>query len=58
SADRRLERALIAQYEADMDMVLSELTPERIDAAVALAELPLQFGLRCDVRILVLCQRR
>ena len=42
SADRRLERGLIKQYEADMDEVL-RLAPGNMDAAVALAELPLQI---------------
>lgn len=41
SADRRMERALIAQYEADMTEVLAKIGPDTMDAAVALAELPL-----------------
>ena len=41
-ADRRMERALIAQYEADMDEV-ARLAAGNVDAAVALAELPLQI---------------
>ncbi len=41
-ADRRLERALIAQYERDMEEV-ARLAPGNLDAAVALAELPLQI---------------
>ena len=43
SADRRLERALRTQYEADLDEVLPRLTPATRDALVALAELPLQI---------------
>ena len=43
SADRRLERALRTQYEADLDEVLPRLTPATRDAIVALAELPLQI---------------
>jgi indolepyruvate ferredoxin oxidoreductase len=41
--ERRMERALIGQYEADMQHVLAELTPERLSTAVALAELPLKI---------------
>jgi indolepyruvate ferredoxin oxidoreductase len=41
TAERRMERALIAQYEADMAEVLPAVTPDTMDAAVALAELPL-----------------
>ena len=43
SADRRMERALIAQYEADMTEVLAKIGPDTMDAAVALAELPLSI---------------
>ena len=43
SAERRMERALIRQYQADIAGVLKDLRPDRIDAAVALAELPLQI---------------
>ncbi|MCK0166522.1 indolepyruvate ferredoxin oxidoreductase family protein [Jannaschia sp. S6380] len=39
--ERRMERALIAQYEADMDEVLPKLSDGTRDAIVALAELPL-----------------
>jgi indolepyruvate ferredoxin oxidoreductase len=42
-AERRMERALISQYEADMAEVLAAVTPETMDAAVALAELPIQI---------------
>ena len=42
SADRRMERALIAQYERDMEEV-ARLAVGNLDAAVALAELPLQI---------------
>ncbi|NKB27288.1 MAG: indolepyruvate ferredoxin oxidoreductase family protein [Rhodobacteraceae bacterium] len=40
SAERRMERALIAQYEGDLDEILSD-SARNPDAAVALAELPL-----------------
>ncbi|WP_417743677.1 indolepyruvate ferredoxin oxidoreductase family protein [Salipiger sp.] len=43
TTERRMERALIAQYERDMDEVLPMLTPETRDAIVALAELPLKI---------------
>src|SRR6056297_279911 len=41
--ERRMERALIAQYEADMAEWLPRAKPETMDALVALAELPLQI---------------
>ena len=40
-SERRMERALISQYEADMSEVLGAVTPETLDIAVELAELPL-----------------
>ncbi|WP_323767266.1 indolepyruvate ferredoxin oxidoreductase family protein [Marinovum sp.] len=43
SEDRRMERALIAQYEADMDEVLPKVTPETHEATVALMRLPLDI---------------
>lgn len=48
SAERKMERALIAQYQTDMKDVLANVTPETRDAIVALAVLPLDirgFGL-------------
>ena len=41
TAERKMERSLIRQYEADMAEVLPKLTSETRDAAIALAELPL-----------------
>ncbi|MFZ5961468.1 indolepyruvate ferredoxin oxidoreductase family protein [Thalassococcus sp. BH17M4-6] len=41
--ERRMERALIKQYEADLTEVLPRLTPATRDAILALAELPLQI---------------
>jgi indolepyruvate ferredoxin oxidoreductase len=38
-----MERALIAQYEADMAEVLPKLDARTRDAVIALAELPLQI---------------
>jgi indolepyruvate ferredoxin oxidoreductase len=43
SAERRMERALIAQYEADMRLIAGGLTPDRLDPALALARLPLDI---------------
>ena len=43
SGERKMERALIGQYEADMAEVLPKVTPETMDAVVALAELPLSI---------------
>ena len=42
-AERKMERALIAQYERDMDEVLANVTPQTMDCAIALAELPLSI---------------
>jgi indolepyruvate ferredoxin oxidoreductase len=41
--ERRMERALIAQYEADMAEWLGKDSPDTRDALIALAELPLQI---------------
>ena len=41
--ERKMERALIAQYEADMKAVIAQHGSDASDAAVALAELPLQI---------------
>jgi indolepyruvate ferredoxin oxidoreductase len=38
--ERRMERALIEQYVADMRAVMASLRPDTLDVAVALAELP------------------
>ena len=43
SAERKMERALIRQYERDMNEVLAKVTPETRDIAVGLALLPLQI---------------
>ena len=43
SAERRAERALLRQYEADMEAILPRVTPETRDIAVALFELPLEI---------------
>jgi indolepyruvate ferredoxin oxidoreductase len=41
--ERKLERALIAQFESDMAEVLANVTPQTVGSAVALAELPLSI---------------
>jgi indolepyruvate ferredoxin oxidoreductase len=43
TAERKMERALIRQYEADMKSVLPKLTEDTRDAIVALARLPLDI---------------
>jgi indolepyruvate ferredoxin oxidoreductase len=43
SAERRLERRLIAEYEGVLDEVLQQLTPANHDVAVELARLPEQI---------------
>jgi indolepyruvate ferredoxin oxidoreductase len=43
TAERKMERALIRQYERDIAEVLPKLTDDTRDAIVALAELPLQI---------------
>ncbi|MGB7243959.1 MAG: indolepyruvate ferredoxin oxidoreductase family protein [Sulfitobacter sp.] len=43
STERKMERALIRQYQKDMKAVLPKLTDDTRDAIVALAELPLQI---------------
>jgi indolepyruvate ferredoxin oxidoreductase len=41
--ERKMERALIKQYEGDMTEVLKNVTKENMSAAIALAELPLSI---------------
>ncbi|MFY0596020.1 MAG: indolepyruvate ferredoxin oxidoreductase family protein [Cognatishimia sp.] len=43
TAERKMERALIAQYEQDMDAILAKQGEQAHEAAIALAELPLQI---------------
>ncbi|WP_353644694.1 indolepyruvate ferredoxin oxidoreductase family protein [Mesorhizobium sp. WSM2239] len=40
SAERRLERDLLARYEADVDRIVKALSPAKIEAAAALASVP------------------
>ena len=44
TAERKMERALITQYETDMKTVLRVLNDQNRDAIVALAELPLKIS--------------
>ena len=41
SAERRHERAMIRQFEADMKQILPKVTPQTLPIAIELAELPL-----------------
>ena len=43
TAERRQERALISEYESDVDTILAQVSPENLDIAVELAQLPLQM---------------
>jgi len=61
SAERKMERALIAQYEADMTAALAALRPDTQDAARALAALPMQirgFGPVKAAAVATAAQRR
>ncbi|HEY4192658.1 MAG TPA: DUF6537 domain-containing protein, partial [Mesorhizobium sp.] len=40
STERRLERRLLAQYEGDLDLIGSRLSPASVEAAAALASVP------------------
>jgi len=43
TAERRMERALIAEYERDMSDVAAHVRPDTQEAAIALARLPLDI---------------
>jgi indolepyruvate ferredoxin oxidoreductase len=43
TSERKMERALIREYEADMARVLGAVTESTFDIAKSLAELPLQI---------------
>ncbi|WP_120501111.1 indolepyruvate ferredoxin oxidoreductase family protein [Roseovarius sp. EL26] len=43
SAERKMERALIRQYEADMKAILPKISEHNHDAVIALAQLPLSI---------------
>lgn len=40
TAERRLERQLLADYEADVNLIVSRLGPETMASAIELASLP------------------
>jgi indolepyruvate ferredoxin oxidoreductase len=40
TAERRMERQLLAQYEGDLELVARSLAPDKADAAVALVSVP------------------
>jgi indolepyruvate ferredoxin oxidoreductase len=40
SEERRMEKRLLAEYESDIDRISGALSPERIEAAAALASVP------------------
>ncbi|MGC1260622.1 MAG: indolepyruvate ferredoxin oxidoreductase family protein [Jannaschia helgolandensis] len=61
TSERRMERALIEQYEADIEEVLPQLSDATRDAVVALAELPLAirgFGPVKDANARTAAKRR
>jgi indolepyruvate ferredoxin oxidoreductase len=41
TAERRAERRLLQQFEADLDHIVTGLTPERLQSAAALASVPM-----------------
>jgi len=43
SAERKMERALIADYEKDIELILAQVNPQNLEIAVEMAELPLQM---------------
>ena len=40
SGERRFEKALLAQYEQDLDLIVRVMAPEKVEAAAALASVP------------------
>ena len=40
TAERRTERELLARYEGDLDAIAAQLTPGRLESAVAIASIP------------------
>jgi indolepyruvate ferredoxin oxidoreductase len=43
TAERKMERQLVADYEAGVDRLVAALTPERLPLAVKIAEIPQQI---------------
>ena len=40
SGERRFEKALLAQYEQDLDLIVRVMAPDKVEAAAALASVP------------------
>ncbi|MBX3578841.1 MAG: indolepyruvate ferredoxin oxidoreductase family protein [Rhizobiaceae bacterium] len=40
TAERKMERKLLAQYEADLDLIQGALAPDKVEAAAAVASIP------------------
>jgi indolepyruvate ferredoxin oxidoreductase len=56
SEERRMERRLIADYEAGLDRVLGDITPARLPVAVMIAQVPQQirgFGHVKDASVVI-----
>jgi indolepyruvate ferredoxin oxidoreductase len=43
SAERKMERALIAEYEEDIEQILEQVSPQNLEIAIEIAELPLKI---------------
>jgi indolepyruvate ferredoxin oxidoreductase len=43
TAERKLERALITDYERDIDQVLDQINPQNLEIAVEIASLPMEM---------------
>jgi indolepyruvate ferredoxin oxidoreductase len=43
SAERKMERALIADYEKDIELILAQVNPSNLTIALEMAELPLKI---------------
>jgi len=43
TAERKLERTLITDYERDIDQVLDQINPQNLDVAVEIASLPMEM---------------
>jgi indolepyruvate ferredoxin oxidoreductase len=43
SAERKTERALISDYEEDVELILTQINPDNLDIALEMAELPLKI---------------
>jgi indolepyruvate ferredoxin oxidoreductase len=50
TAERRMERQALREYEADLDLIAGALAPGRVEAATALASVPALIRGYCHVR--------